>query len=102
MTVDLREALYKISINYVKKEPYTGSMDGIRFLLRKGPAPKPEGEPEKEGEQEEDMLLLWIWPEPLCFEKTEESEKKLRVYPFSQEGLDGAVELLMSMQGGEV
>ena len=25
MSVDLREALYKISLNYVKKEPYTGS-----------------------------------------------------------------------------
>ena len=35
MAVDLNEALYKISFNYVKKEPYTGSMGEQRFKVEK-------------------------------------------------------------------
>ena len=88
MAVDLREALYKISLNYVKKEPYTGSFGGQRFKLEKYvPA-----------EGEDAVLRLWLWPGPLCFEKTEEDKRSFNDYSMDQAGLDSAVDRLMEMQ----
>ena len=88
MAVDLREALYKISLNYVKKEPYTGSFGDQRFKLEKYvPA-----------EGEDAVLRLWLWPGPLCFEKTEEDKKSFSDYSMDQAGLDSAVDRLMEMQ----
>ena len=88
MAVDLREALYKISLNYVKKEPYTGSFGDQRFKLEKYvPA-----------EGEDAVLRLWLWPGPLCFEKTEEDKRRFNDYSMDQAGLDSAVDRLMEMQ----
>ena len=84
MSVDLRDGLYKISLNYIKKERYTGSNDGMRFLLEK-----------KSVEGEEDRILVCTWPEPFSYEKTEEDRKEYREFPFTQEGLDLAVQYLM-------
>lgn len=50
-----------MSINFIKKEPLTGSMQGMRYRM----------------EKVEEKLLVTIWPEPFCFEKTEDSKKKL-------------------------
>ena len=91
MAVDLREALYKISLNYVKKEPYTGSFGDRRFKLEKY----------TESEESPAMLRLWLWPGPLCFEKTVDDKKELKEYAFSQESLDEAVDYLMELQRGE-
>ena len=88
MAVDLREALYKISFNYVKKEPYTGSFGDQRFKLEKY-APS---------EEEPAVLRLWLWPGPLCFEKTDEDKRSLIEYSMDQAGLDAAVDHLMEMQ----
>lgn len=88
MAVDLREALYKISLNYVKKEPYTGSFGDQRFKLEKYvPA-----------EGEDVVLRLWLWPGPLCFEKTEEDKRSFNDYSMDQAGLDSAVDRLMEIQ----
>ncbi len=88
MAVDLREALYKISLNYVKKEPYTGSFGDQRFKLEKYvPA-----------EGEDAVLRLWLWPGPLCFEKTEEDKRSFNDYSMDQAGLDSAVDRLMEIQ----
>ena len=88
MAVDLNEALYKISFNYVKKEPYTGSMGEQRFKVEKF----------LESDEVPPKLRLWLWPGPLCFEKTAEEKKELKEYDFSQEGLDMAVSFLMDLQ----
>ena len=88
MSVDLREALYKISLNYVKKEPYTGSFGDQRFKLEKCvPA-----------EGEDTVLRLWLWPGPFCFDKTEEEKRSFIDYSMDQAGLDAAVDHLMEMQ----
>ena len=88
MSVDLRESLYKISLNYVKKEPYTGSFGDQRFKLEKFVP----------GEDAETVLRLWLWPGPLCFEKTEEEKRSFIDYSMDQAGLDAAVDRLMEMQ----
>ena len=91
MAVDLREALYKISLNYVKKEPYTGSMGEQRFKIEKY----------TESDDAPAKLRLWLWPGPFCFEKTEDDKKELKEYEFSQESLDTVVDLLMGLQREE-
>ncbi len=87
MSIDLRDPLYKISLNYLKKEAYSGSGDGIRFMLKKEAAPEGEG----------DVLEVWIWPEPLSFEKTDEEKRSKKVFSFDKEGLDAAVDMIMGM-----
>ena len=88
MGVDLREDLYKVNLNYVKKEPYTGSFGDLRFKLVKY-APS---------EDEDPVLRLWLWPGPLCFDKTDDEKKRFEEYPFSKEGLEEAVDQLMELQ----
>ncbi len=69
-------------LNYVKKEEYTASMDGMRYMLRK-----------KETEQGACLEAI-IWPEPYCYAKTEEDKKQRREFPFSAEGVMEAADWL--------
>lgn len=69
-----------LSIKYLKKQPYSGSHRGMRFQLY---APKGgEG------------LKVWIYGEPWCFDAAPENEKTLREFPFTQEGLEEAIQWL--------
>ena len=67
-------------LNYVKKEEYTGSMEGMRYMLRKKSA------------GEETKLVLFIWPEPFGYGNTPEEKKQRMEFPFSEEGLGQAVD----------
>ncbi len=40
-------------LNYIKKEEYSGSMEGMRYMLKKC----------RSGE--EDIIRVTVWPEPL-------------------------------------
>ena len=88
MGVDLRENLYKVNINFLKKEPYTGSFGDHRFKLVKYVA--------EEGADA--VLRLWLWPGPLCFDKTDDDKKSLKEFGFDKDGLEEAVTFLMEMQ----
>lgn len=66
-------------LNYIKKEEYTGSMDGMRYMLRK-----------KEGENA--GLEVIIWPEPFSYGATPEKKKQRREFELSQKGLEEAVD----------
>jgi hypothetical protein len=68
-----------MSINFIKKEPLTGSMSGMRYRMI------------KTGEKNAEKLLVTIWPEPFCFEKTEESKKQFSEFPFTADGLLEAI-----------
>lgn len=67
-------------LNYVKKEEYTGSMNGMRYMLRK----KAVGE--------EVRLETVIWPEPFGYGKTPEEKKQRKEFPLSTEGVEQAVD----------
>lgn len=67
-------------LNYVKKEEYTGSMEGMRYMLRKIMV----GEDAK--------LEVIIWPEPFGYAKTPESKKQKMEFAFNNEGLEQAVD----------
>lgn len=65
-----------LSINFLKKENYTGSHAGIRYYLSSS----------------DDKIKACIYPEPWCFEATPDEDKIWREFPFSLEGLSDAIE----------
>ncbi len=69
-------------LNYVKKEEYSGSMDGMRYMLKK-----------KEKEDGVKLEVI-IWPEPFCYAKTEEAKKQRREFELTTEGVAQAAEWL--------
>jgi hypothetical protein len=68
--------------NFIKKEEYTGSMDGMRYMLR------------KLEEGDEKHLECIIWPGPLSYSKTPESLKQRIRFPFSEDGVVEAFDRL--------
>lgn len=69
-------------LNYIKKEEYSGSMEGMRYLLKK----------EKSGE--EDVIRVTVWPEPLGFGRTPEEKKTSVEVPLTKEGVEQAADWL--------
>lgn len=68
--------------NYLKKEEYIASMNGMRYMLRKKEAP------------EETKLETIIWPEPYSYAKTAEEKKQRKEFPFTADGVMEAVDWL--------
>lgn len=64
-----------ISVAYLKKSRFTGSYQGMRYLL------------EKKG----DVLMAVIWPEPYSFAATGDDKKHSREFTFDFDGLNQAV-----------
>ena len=64
-----------ISVNYIKKEPFTGGFQGMRYRLIKS------------GEGME----VTIWPEPYNFLKTPEEKKQSKQFPLTIDGRNEAV-----------
>lgn len=69
-------------LNYVKKEEYSGSMDGMRYLLKK----------EKHGE--EDVIRVTVWPEPLGIRRTSDEQKTTTEVALTAEGVEQAADWL--------
>ena len=67
-----------VSLNFIKKEIFTGSDSGMRYRL----------------ESRGDEMLVWAWPEPYNFLKTDEALKVSETFPMTMEGRDEAVEWL--------
>lgn len=67
-------------LNYIKKEEYSGSMDGMRYLLKRA----------KSGE--EDVIRVTIWPEPLNLLRTAEHLKESIEVPMTEGGVEQAAD----------
>ncbi len=65
-----------LSVNFLKKENYTGSHAGTRYYLSGS----------------DDKIKVCLYPEPWCFEATPDEDKTWREFPFSPEGLGEAIE----------
>lgn len=65
-------------LNYIKKEEYSGSMGGMRYMLKRS----------KSGE--EDIIRVTIWPEPLNLIKTPENLRETTNVPLTAEGVEQA------------
>ena len=71
-----------LSLSYLKKTSYSGSYQGIRYLLR------------KEEQEEAAVLAVYAWPEPYAFEHTPEEQKERCEVEFSEAGVCRAVDWL--------
>lgn len=69
-----------LSLNFVKKEDFTGSHKGMRFMLR------------QETVEEEKKLKVYIWSEPFGFDATSDDKKLSELFEFSEEGLAQAID----------
>lgn len=69
-----------LSLNFVKKEDFTGSHRGIRFMLH------------QETVEEEKKLKVYLWSEPFGFEATPDEQKISELFEFSEEGLCQAID----------
>jgi len=64
-----------ISVNYIKKEPFTGGYKGMRYRLIKST----------------DGMEVTIWPEPYNYLRTPDEKKQSKQFPLTTEGRDEAV-----------
>lgn len=69
-------------LNYIKKEEYSGSMDGMRYMLK------------RTAKEEGDVILVTIWPEPLGIHATESELKTTEEFPLTAEGVSQAADWL--------
>lgn len=69
-------------IGFLKKLPFKGSFQGMRFMLR--------GKKDDAGESIV-ALEAFNWPEPLCFERTPRETLVREEFPFSEEGISQAI-----------
>jgi hypothetical protein len=74
-----------LSLNFVKKEDFTGSHKGMRFMLH-------QAKVEKEDGTEDKKLQVYIWSEPFGFAATPDDEKQSELFEFSEDGLAKAIE----------
>jgi len=85
MEIDKKDLL---PLSFLKKSPYTGSFQGIRYRI------------EKQEEGECKSLLVYTWPEPYAFSHTPEEEKEKKSFSFSEKGLE-EIRLYLSSLGNE-
>ena len=71
-----------IPVGGLKKEPFSGSHNGMRYLFR--------GDDGKNST----TFTVFIYPEPWCFEQTPEDQIEQENFPLSEEGMDLAIEWL--------
>ena len=68
--------------NYVKKDEYTASMDGMRYMMK------------KKDKEEGSVLEAIIWPEPHCYAKTPQENKQGTEVAVTGEGVAQAADWL--------
>lgn len=59
-----------LNLNFYKKEKFTGSYQGMRYLIKK----------------DEDVFIATIWPGPYNFASTPDEQKTVASFPFTEEG----------------
>lgn len=68
-------------INYLKKEKFTGSYQGMRYRMEK-----------REQEGEETCLAVTVWPEPYGYDATPEEQREEKLFSFDADGIAQGVE----------
>lgn len=66
-----------IPVGGLKKEPFSGSHNGMRYFLR--------------ADESKETFSVFIYPEPWSFEQTPEEEKQSASFPLSDTGMDSAI-----------
>lgn len=74
-----------LSLGYLKKTAFSGSSEGMRFLLK------------KETKEEDTILRVYAWPEPFSFDHTPTEQILSCEKAFSEDGICDAVLWLNSI-----
>ena len=69
-----------LNMNFYKKEKFTGSYQGMRYLIQKA-----------QGEDESDIFRVTIWTGPYNFASTADDLKSSATFPFTPEGKEQVV-----------
>ncbi len=80
-------------LNYIKKEEYSGSMDGMRYMLKKVSVTEEDADAE-DGVKKVDKLEVTIWPEPFNYHSTTDDKKEKILLPLTAEGVSEAADWL--------
>ncbi len=93
-------------LNFVKKEEYSGSMDGMRYMIKRVPGEKPEpaadagsdgeGAEEKSEVKVPDRIRVTIWPEPLGLFSTPDELKTTEYFTLDEDGISDVADWLNS------
>lgn len=78
-----------LNLNFYKKERFTGSYLGMRYLIQK--------EKDGEGEDAADCLCVYAWPGPYTFSNTSDEKKASAHFPFSDDGRHQVVDWLNAL-----
>ena len=73
-----------LSLNFVKKEDYSGSYKGMRYLLHQAEV------------EEEKKLQIYLWPEAFCFDVTPDEQKISEMFPFNEDGMAKGIDWMNS------
>lgn len=65
---------------FFKKEPYTGSSEGMRYRIAMVT--------EEKEEEKVSFFEAVVYPEPFCYELTLEEDKIKKQFPFTEESLE--------------
>ena len=76
--IDLKEVM---PISFLKKEPFTGSYQGMRYRMEKADIQAAE-----DSEEKKTVLRVCIWPQPFCFDKTDDKKKHGKPLSFRRKG----------------
>lgn len=71
-----------LNMNFYKKEKFTGSCKGMRYLI------------EKTSAEEAEIFRAHIWPGPYNYATTEDAKKTFADFPFTPEGRHQVVDWL--------
>lgn len=80
---------------YKKLSPFYGSSEGIRYRIAKEPLQK--GKTKEEEAALNPKLMATCWPEPYNYETTPDDQKISEYFPFSEEGMQMAVDWINEM-----
>jgi len=70
-----------LNMNFYKKEKFTGSYKGMRYLVKK-----------EKDDAENDIFRATVWPGPYNFSTTPDDQKISATFPFTEEGRQQAVD----------
>ena len=93
----MSEAITRASLwglnHYAYGEAYFGSHRGMRFRVARNPLENVSFR-SREEQAKEACLSVSVWPEPYAYAKTPEEDITEQSFPFSEEGMDAAVQWL--------
>ena len=70
-----------LSTKFLKKESYSGSYNGMRYMIKKS----------------EEGIIAYAYSEPWAFEMTPEEERLIKEFSFSDEGVQEAIAWLTEL-----